>query len=298
MNITLDHIRGNKVARHLYHCFLTTGIHGRSEMPEDELPKGMEKGSLEHIFFITLTTSIDYMRDANVLWKNSRKTYEDPETRYLFDPKMLSDESFEKILVDMQKHQLSLRPTQDAGIWKTIGSTFHGKWQDDPREFLSSCDWNSLNILERLRKDNHSLVPDFPFLRGAKIGPLWLRMLRDNTMVYQIQNLELVPIPVDVHVARSTLATGVVRGNYSGSLENIYSEIRKAWFSSVKNLQISDRPMIALDIDESLWHLSRYGCSSRNNESGFCLLKNTCEAKEFCVPGKIAVGRNRVEINT
>ena len=58
-------------------------------MPEDISPKGVHKGSLEHLLFITLTTSIDYQRDADKLWENARKTYEDQETLYLFSPKRL-----------------------------------------------------------------------------------------------------------------------------------------------------------------------------------------------------------------
>ena len=41
-------------------------------MPEDVLPVGMEKGSLEHLFFNTLPVSFDYQRDANLMWAVSR----------------------------------------------------------------------------------------------------------------------------------------------------------------------------------------------------------------------------------
>lgn len=57
------------------------GILRKTETPEDMIPNGMIKWSLEHMLFITLTVSIDYQRDASVLWYNSRKTFEDPETR-------------------------------------------------------------------------------------------------------------------------------------------------------------------------------------------------------------------------
>ena len=59
-------------------------------------------------------------------------------------------------------------------------------------------------------------------------------MLRDNVGISQLENLEYVPIPVDIHVARATLATGVVIGNGEGRLEELFSYIRKAWFESMK----------------------------------------------------------------
>jgi hypothetical protein len=64
--------RGRKVGKLLHKCFSTTGILGNMEMPEDILPKGMKRGSLEHLMFITLTVAIDYQRDANALWLVSR----------------------------------------------------------------------------------------------------------------------------------------------------------------------------------------------------------------------------------
>jgi hypothetical protein len=105
-------------------------------------------------------------------------------------------------------------------------------------------------VLDRLRASTHlnngRAVPDFPFLRGKKIGPCWLRMLRDNVGL-SIRNLEAVPIPVDIHVARASLAVGLVRGQYEGRVAGIHEEIRRAWRESAKGLRVDGRKMIALD---------------------------------------------------
>jgi hypothetical protein len=283
-------------------------------MPEDILPKGVQKGSLEHILFITLTVSIDYQRDAEVLWASSRQTYEDPESLYLFNPQILHEAPFSKIVRDMQKYKLSKKPQQDAKIWHTVGVTFFKKWQGAPRNFLASCNWDAPLILTRLKVDSHlengKRVLDFPFLRGDKIGPLWLRMLRDNAGLIQInnmdeipmpigiRNLDKIPIPVDIHVARATLSLGVVRGQYKGPIDSLYETIRQAWFESVKGLNVDGRLMIALDVDEPLWHLSRYGCTYRDKIIGDCPVYDRCEAKEFCIKGKVAIQDNIVELDT
>ena len=47
----IDFDRGKKAAKHLYRCFPTTGIFGNTEMPEDILPRGMKRGSLDHLIF-------------------------------------------------------------------------------------------------------------------------------------------------------------------------------------------------------------------------------------------------------
>ncbi|MEM3986899.1 MAG: hypothetical protein QXR39_09000 [Candidatus Methanomethylicia archaeon] len=302
MGLVIDWERGKKIAEILYNLFSTVGIHGRNDMPEDIMPKGVIRGSLEHLIFITLTVSIDYQREAKALWDASRKTFEDPETRYLFNPKALHETPLKKIIEDMQKYGLSKKPQKDAYIWRTIGVTFYKKWNGDPKNFLQSCNWDAPTILERLKKDTHLYkgrrVPDFPYLRGDKIGPLWLRMLRDNVGFTKLENLDKIPIPVDVHVARATLTTGVVGGQFKGKLNDLFEYIRKAWFESVKGLNAKNRPMIALDIDEPLWHLSKYGCSKRDKNTGNCPLYLKCEVKEFCIKGRIIIRGNTIEVET
>lgn len=302
MSIVIDSERGKRVAELLYNSFSTVGIHGRIVMPEDITPNSVERGSLNHIFFITFTVSIDYQRDALSLWESSRKTFDDPETRYLFDPKLLHETPFRKIVEDMQKYKLSKKPQRDANIWRRVGVTFYEKWGGDPRNFFQACNWDSLLILRRLWNDKHirsgRQVSDYPYLRGPKIGPLWLRMLRDNVGITQLINLENVPIPVDRHIARATLTTGVVRGEFSGRLDELFEYIREAWFESVEGLWINNRAMIALDVDEPLWHLSKYGCKNRDKTTGHCSLFNRCEVREFCIKGKVKIENSVVELET
>ena len=302
MSVEIDIKKGNKLAKVLYDSFLTVGIHGHTEMPEDEIPEGVARGSLEHVLFITLTVSIDYMRDATALWKYSRKTYEDPKTRYLFEPESLAQTAYEKIIKDMKKHGLAKRPNNDSTIWKTVGTTFENKWNGNPINFLEHNNWDSLTILKHLEKDTHidgdKKSNDFPYLRGPKIGPLWLRMLRDNVGITKIKNLDNVPIPVDIHIARASLATGVVYGEFEGKLGDLFKFIRKAWFESVKGIQIDNRDMMALDVDEALWHLSKFGCAQRDKITGNCPVYDRCEVNEFCIKGSVSINKGNVLINT
>jgi len=302
MSIVTDSERGKKVAELLYHSFCTAGIHGRKDMPEDIMPSRVVRSSLDHTLFITLTVSIDYQRDAPALWESSRRTFNDPETRYLFNPKLLHETPPRKIVEDLQKYKLSKKPQKDANIWRTVGVTFYKKWEGDPRNFLENCNWDSLVILKHLRNDTHlynrRLVSDHPYLRGPKIGPLCLRMLRDNAGISKLRNLEKVPIPVDRHVVRATLATGVVRGQFEGRLNELFKYIRKAWFKSVKDLNAKNRPMIALDVDEPLWHLSKYGCTKRDEITGHCPVYSRCEARDLCIKGKIKIKNGVVRVET
>lgn len=299
----IDHIKGKKIAELLYHSFLTKGIFGQTIMPEDLVPIGIDPGSRKHLLFITLTVAIDYQRDATALWNSSRHTYEDAATCYLFEPAEVVSTPLSKVINDMQKHKLSKKPNKDALIWATISETIVNKFHNDPRNILKAGEFKGDRILELLRKSKHMKngrwIPDFPYLSGNKIGPLWVRMLRDN-LGYDIANMELIPIPVDVHVARATLTLGIVRGKYSGHINELFNYIRQAWFESVKGLKRSDGlPMIALDVDESLWHLSRGGCTKRHS-NGYCSRKAICLCRDFCIPGEIELDstNSQAKVNT
>ena len=300
--LDMDIGKAKKAATALYEAFAGLGIHGRTQMPEDLMPDGMIKGSGKHVRFVTLTLSIDYQRDANALWDSARRTYEDAATQYLFDPRALHEASNHKVREDMRKHSLSKKPDKDAWIWRTVGVTFFKKWHGDPELFLAHCYWHGPTILRRLKEDAHDErsrpVNDYPFLRGDKIGPLWLRMLRDNVGISKLLNLEEVPIPVDVHVARASLCLGVVRGSFKGQLGELFPKIREGWCHSVEGQMVPERPMIALDVDEPLWHLSKYGCTKRDKTSGHCPVRDKCEMATMCVPGVVKVEKGTVEIDT
>lgn len=299
--ISIDVQRGKSVAKLLYDSFRTTGIFGRKDMPEDIFPKGINRGSYDHVLFITLTVAIDYQRDAPSLWESSRNTFEDEKTKYLFNPELICKTPLDKIVDDMRKHNLSKKPQKDAVIWKRIGITFYEKWNADPLNFLKDCNWDSLKILERLKSDssyiNNINSLDYPYLRGNKIGPLWLRMLRDNIGIQHLKNMEEVPIPVDVHIARATLNTGVVCEHAKIELNELFGYIRKAWFESVKDLIIDGKRLIALDLDEPLWHLSKYGCGGYKM-NGQCSSNNLCVAREFCVSGKTNIEDSIINFET
>jgi hypothetical protein len=290
INPDLDPERGKEVIKVLYEAYMKTGIFGKKEMPEDILPTGMIKGSREHMLFITFTVAIDYLRNAEELWESARRTYEDPETRYLFYPEKVYETSFEKIKDDIKKHNLSWRFKKDVSTWKILGTTFWEKWKGDPLNFIKECNYDAELIWRELQNKN------YPNLKGPKIGPLWIRMLKDNIGL-ELKNLDKIPIPVDTHVIRATLATGVIRGKFKTTRDKIIKYTQEVWFESFKKLQNEGIDLIPLNMDKPLWYLSKNGCHKRDKITGDCPYYSECIAKEFCVKGKIKIS-NIVEVDT
>ncbi|MHA2238023.1 MAG: hypothetical protein ACXAB2_06605 [Candidatus Hodarchaeales archaeon] len=82
--IQIDAERGKNFGISILNAYRSTGIHGNTEMPESAPPDGLWIDSLDLLFYITLTESIDYQRNATVLWESIRKSFNDPSTNYLF----------------------------------------------------------------------------------------------------------------------------------------------------------------------------------------------------------------------
>lgn len=296
MDFHIDPDRGREVGSILYEKFTApgVGIFGSTAMPEDPLPEGVSRGSREHLLFITLTAAVDYQRDAHQLWQASRDAYRDPATRYLFSPEQLKEKPQTTIIGDLRKRGVSRRPRRDAWIWTTVAFSFLKKWNGDPRAFLDAHGYNAPVILEHLIEDTHARggapVPDFPYLRGPKIAPLWLRMLRDNVGI-ALRQMSLIPIPADVHIARATFSLGVIRGKARLPFPKVFSPVQSAWKQAAEGTE-----RIALDFDEPLWHLSKFGC--RRRTAAMCPRARECPVAIYCVPGRVHVSSELVDIDT
>ncbi|MEM3710061.1 MAG: hypothetical protein QXL46_04045 [Nitrososphaerales archaeon] len=261
------------------------GIFGYNIMPEDILPKwgsdlstsNIARGSYEHLIFITLIVLIDYQRNADQLWEAGRKTFEDKSTRWLFTPRELMNKSLPEIKSAMMVHSLAKKPSKDARIWYTVSKSFFEMYDSDPINLIKECDYDALKIYNK--KFDQRFKCKFPFLSGDKIFPLWIRMLHDNVGI-ELKNLCKIPIPVDTHIARASFTTGCLTGKYSGSISAVRHIIDGVWKGAVES---SNHPRLEyrLQLDEPLWHLSRYGCKYRTDD--FCPKKARYPVNRFCV---------------
>jgi len=297
-SLLIDTESGKQVAKILFEKFNSEGIFGPNVMPEDLLwgsdlsDIGTKRGSYGHLMFITMVVSIDYQRDADKLWEAGRKTMDDAETKWLFSPDIVNGKPVSEIMLAMRKHRLSQKHSKDAGIWKKVAESFSNVYESDPRNLLKECGYDAMKIYSK--KYDIRFKKNFPFLSGNKIFPLWLRMLHDNLDI-DLKNLEKIPIPVDVHIARTTFTTGCLKGDYTGTIADISPKIDEAWKKVVMELE---HPKIkyALQLDESLWHLGKYGCTKR--KGSFCPKKEQCPVSEFCVDSDIHVSAKGIKVDS
>ena len=214
MTLKANPVRTSKVIKILMDWYI--GKNGKREglmssvrIKEFSPPEGVQRGSYEHIMWLTLAVSIDYQRDADDLWDAARLTWKDEFTRWVFVPNELRRRSYDDLVIALAKYGLSRKPNKDAKIWSKVSNSFLTLFEGDPRKLFQLYNNDALEIYNQMRSKYRT---DFPYLAGAsgtsKILSLWLRMMQ-HTADVNLHNIENVPLPIDVHTARATLTKGV-----------------------------------------------------------------------------------------
>ncbi|KPV61967.1 MAG: hypothetical protein AOA65_2135 [Candidatus Bathyarchaeota archaeon BA1] len=145
--------RAQKVGEILLRNFTSQkGIFGRRNIPGDEKPENVKQGSYEHLMFITMVVSIDYMRDAVQLWKAGKKTFEDESLRWLFYPAEVVKRNRDEVIKAMQKYKLSKKFKKDAvEIWIPIAKSFNQLFDSNPLNLIKGCDYDAYEVYNKMR---------------------------------------------------------------------------------------------------------------------------------------------------
>ena len=282
--------RAREVAFKLKERYEREGIFGHRELPDDAVKELLETVSEEKaLLIITFTTALDYMRNASELWKSSLNTFKDGEVDWVFEPQEVAKRGKEELLNALLKHKLAKKKKRDTEVWHAISLTLFREFKGSVRELFEAYDYDVERMFNHFSKERKA---DFPSLSGSKIFPHWIRSLNEK-LNFPFKNLEKLPIPVDVHVARATFTTGCIRGKYSskGLNETLKRRIVEVWREGLRGTGIAP-----IEMFRPLWLLSKYGCHYRKN--GERPKYPVCPVKELCVDGKVVVSATKVEIDT
>ncbi len=174
-------------------------------LSQHEVNPGHEKGSRENYLYFTLASCINFQRNSPAMWASALKTYNDPETRYLFLPEEVVKKDREQIQRDLLKHKLGLQKNKHTDIWIIISRALHELFNDDPRELLKKGDWDVIKIQELLQKTHRK---ELPYISGPKLSNYWLYILTHYTDA-KFTNMEAISIIPDTHVLQGTLKLGL-----------------------------------------------------------------------------------------
>lgn len=178
---------------------------GGEVMPEDANPH-FEKCSLENYLYFTLPMALNYQRNSYTLWESALKTYNDEETRFIFNPKECLERKFEEVQYALTKYRVALQKQKQTEIWLTLCKTFVDLFDGDIRKLFDNLDNDVDKIRDFIQKENKK---KFPYLSGTKICNYWLYVIYQYTDK-KYKNIEKLTVAPDTHVVKATHRLGLI----------------------------------------------------------------------------------------
>lgn len=221
---------------------------GGEVMPEDANPH-LEKSSNENYLYFTLPMALNYQRNSYTLWECAKKTYEDEETRFVFNPKICLEKSFEEVQTALTKYKVALQKQKQTEIWLTLCHTFVELFDGDIRVLFTLHDNDVNRIRDYIQKENKK---KFPYLSGTKICNYWLYVIYQYTdRLYK--NIECLTVAPDTHVVKATHKLGLITDEELNK-SDVQLIVIDRWNTLFKNTKYKP-----IDIHTVLWLWSRNG---------------------------------------
>ncbi len=207
-----------------------------------EVNPGFPKDSRENYLYFTLPPSLNFQRSSPAMWASALKTYEDPQTRYVFFPEKVVKRSREEIQASLVKHKLALQKNKHTDIWISISKAFNTHFKNDPRELFKAGDWDVVQIHKIIQQD---MRKDFPYISGPKMANYWLYILSHYTDA-QFKNMIEISIIPDTHVLQCSIKLGLTTPTMTSL------EVAAIWKDLLKGQKLAPHQMHAV-----LWNWSR-----------------------------------------
>lgn len=220
---------------------------GQTKMPEDSNPGFTENQTEMRLAYFTLPMALNYQRDSYKLWESVLKTWEDKETREVFDISKVSKMSDEKLRKLLTKYKVALQPNKHINTWKSIASVTVKEWGSFSN-FLKATNSDFL-VLKDIVQVKHK--KQFPYLSGPKIFNYWSFILGEYGKV-KLKNKEYIDIAPDTHITQCSVLLGVITKEEALKLSK--EEISERWRVLLKGSGITP-----IEMHPPLWFWSRNG---------------------------------------
>lgn len=230
--------------------------------------------------YLTFTSALDRARDATSLWTKSARLSLD--VGWPFSPEVVTARPVTELREVLQSYGVSQRHGPDSEGWRRIAWTLH-----DPtlvphvRRAIHEGSGDAQELLQELRSLKNG-GPLLPFLRGPKVGPMWVRMLAYPGNA-TITSLETLPVAVDVQVRKVTEYLGVTE-TAGQPLEMVRAKIQAKWAEDVR-LAGAEGPAALRNtcaaLDPALWFYAKWGCSWCEKWGAKSPISSVCNSCRF-----------------
>jgi len=222
-----------------------SGKLGYMKMPEDSSPKFSEKDKEVRLVYFTLPMSLNYQRDSYKLWESVLKTFNDSETRIIFDVKSSANFNEEQLREFLLKHKIALQPNKHIATWQKISKTISENWGSISK-LLEFADYDFLKLKYIVQKQ---FKKGFPYLSGPKIFNYWSFIIQEYGKV-KLKNSEFIEIAPDTHITKCSILLGAITKEESESLTK--EKISERWRGLLRGTGINP-----IDMHPPLWFWSR-----------------------------------------
>lgn len=224
-----------------------SGKLGQTKMPEDSNPGFKDYEQELRLAYFSLPMALNYQRNSYTLWESALKTYQDAETREVFDIAKVSQMSLNKLKSSLLKYKLALQPNKHIATWQTIAKTINDKFGSF-ENLMKQSDNDYLKLRETIQIN---LKKGFPYLSGPKIFNYWSFIMKTYGKI-PLKNAKYIEIAPDTHVTQCSAILGVITKEEAETLSK--EEISKRWRLLLENSYITP-----IDMHPPLWFWSRNG---------------------------------------
>ncbi len=256
------------------------GWNGMPEVAMANLLRREGATDTEVRLYITFTAALDRARDADLLWQRSARMFR--ETKWPFSPTDAASRPLPELQDVLRAYGVSQRHTPDSLGWKTIAETISKPpLNANVHSAIYEGRGDAKMLLTALRAHRSGRAL-FPFLRGPKVGPMWVRMLAYPGGA-SITSLETLPVAVDVQVRKVTEYLGVTE-THGQDLQLARSLIQAKWAEDVR-LHGADGPAslsgTPAALDPALWFYAKWGCTRCERAGRRLPIADICQECRF-----------------
>jgi len=223
-----------------------SGEFGECIMPEDSNSQKFENEE-QRLAYFTLPMALNYQRDSYKLWEAALRTFNDKETKVVFDIEKSSKMNIEELKKLLTKHKLALQPNKHTLTWQTLSRTINLKFGSLTALF-KEAEYNFLKLRDLIQI---KYKKDFPYISGPKIFNYWAFIIQEYGKI-KLTNSEFIEIAPDTHVTQCSVKLGVIKDEEASSLSK--ENINKKWRELLNGTEIN--PM---DMHSPFWFWSRGG---------------------------------------
>lgn len=215
-----------------------------------ELGKAVEKieTAKNEALFKTLTTALNYQRPASPHYATFGELWD--KEQWLFRPETIIKQKEIEDIVEVFEESGVRFPRKDAEIWYDLSLKLYEDYDSNPLNIFAEADYDFEQVEEIIRDNTLNkgyMSKDFPYLRGQKIRPLWLRFMKP--LVPEGIGYENTEVAVDTHIIEIT--NRLCDTEYENKQED-KEQIREFWQKACEAHGINP-----IRLDVALWYINR-----------------------------------------